>query len=56
MENFETFLIGKLSHLKEFYNSEDEFLAHLKSGEVDISIPDAISWVNEYLNNNLKSK
>ncbi len=48
MQNLETFLFGKLSHLKQFYKSEEEFTAHLKSGEVTIPIPDVIKYMEEF--------
>lgn len=45
---FTSFLFEKLSHLNQFYNTEEEFIKHLMSGEVKISIPDLINFQQEY--------
>lgn len=45
---FTSFLFEKLSHLKQFYSSENEFTQHLLSGEVKITIPDLIKFQEEY--------
>lgn len=45
---FTSFLFEKLTHLKQFYSTEDEFIKHLMSGEVKISIPDLIRFQDEY--------
>jgi len=45
---FTSFLFEKLTHLKQFYSSEDEFIKHLMSGEVKVSIPDLIKFQSEY--------
>jgi hypothetical protein len=45
---FTTFLFEKLSHLNSFYNNETEFIQHLMSGEVTVTIPDLIKFQQEY--------
>lgn len=45
---FTSFLFERLTHLKQFYSTEDEFIKHLMSGEVKISIPDLIKFQSEY--------
>jgi len=45
---FTSFLFNKLSHLRQFYSTETEFTQHLLSGEVKVSIPDLITFQEEY--------
>jgi hypothetical protein len=45
---FTSFLFQKLSHLNQFYGTETEFINHLMSGEVKVSIPDLINFQQEY--------
>jgi hypothetical protein len=45
---FTSFLFKKLSHHSEGYQNESEFISHLMSGEVKISIPDLINIHQEY--------
>lgn len=47
---FTSFLFNKLSHLKQFYGTETEFVHHLMSGEITIPIPDLINYQGEYEN------
>lgn len=47
---FTSFLFERLTHLKQFYHTEDEFIKHLMSGEVKVSIPDLIKFQSEYEN------
>jgi len=51
---FTTFLFEKLSHLNQFYTTETEFIQHLMSGEVTVTIPDLIKYQQEYEKENLK--
>lgn len=45
---FTTFLFEKLSHLRQFYGTEQEFITHLLSGEVTVPIPDLLNYVDGY--------
>jgi hypothetical protein len=45
---FTSFLFERLSHLNQFYKTEEEFVQHLMSGDVKISIPDLIKMQSEY--------
>jgi hypothetical protein len=36
----------KYKHLQQFYRTKKEFKEHLLSGEVKISIPDMIKFIN----------
>jgi hypothetical protein len=45
---FTSYLFNKLSQYKEFYETEDEFVKHLMSGEVKIPIPDLIKIQSSY--------
>lgn len=45
---FTTFLFEKFSHLNHFYTTETEFIQHLMSGEVTVTIPDLIKYQQEY--------
>lgn len=45
---FTSFLFDKLSHLNQFYKTEEEFIKHLIGGEVTISVPDLIRFQSEY--------
>lgn len=47
---FTSFLFEKLSHLKQFYGTETEFVHHLMSGEVTMSIPQLTDYQSEYEN------
>lgn len=47
---FTTFLFEKFSHLNHFYATETEFIQHLMSGEVTMTIPDLIKYHQEYDN------
>lgn len=45
---FTSFLFEKLSHLNSAYKTETEFIQHLMSGEVVVTIPDLIKYQQEY--------
>jgi len=47
---FTSFLFERLTHYRQFYSTEAEFIQHLMSGEVKISIPDLIKFQSEYEN------
>lgn len=46
---FLTFLLKKFGHLRQFYGSDIEFLNHLLSGEVKMSVKDALNFHDEML-------
>jgi hypothetical protein len=39
--------INDYKHLQQFYKTKKEFKQHLLSGEVKISIPDMINFINK---------
>lgn len=45
---FTTYLFEHLSHLKEFYSTEQEFIAHMISGEVKVPISEFLTILNDY--------
>lgn len=48
---FTSFLFERLTHYRQFYSTEAEFIQHLMSGEVKIPIPDLIQFQSEYEKN-----
>jgi hypothetical protein len=48
---FTSFLFERLIHYRQYYSTEAEFVKHLMSGEVKITIPDIIQFQNEYEHN-----
>jgi len=45
---FITYLIDRLQHLGVYYKSEQEFVEHLLSGEVKVSVPDMLQLMQDY--------
>jgi len=50
------YLIERLQHLGVYYKSEEEFVGHLLSGEVSISVPDFLRYMREYDNREREKK
>ena len=47
MEDILKKFINEYKHLQQFYKTKKEFKQHLLSGEVKISIPDMINFLNK---------
>jgi len=39
--------MNEYKHLRKFYRTKKEFKQHLLSGEVKISVPDMINFINK---------
>lgn len=53
---FEEYLVERLDFYRQFYNTDEEFVEHLRSGEVTVSFKDLVRYQMDFelLNNTVK--